>query len=111
MKLDELVEADATTFDSREWSLQLHIGPMKGSASATLIDGKMLASGSVWLKFEYTAIGTVTFVGFSCMRSWMQDDGTYTVRTCRTEAWVPASTMKQGDVIGFDLIISPAEWA
>lgn len=111
MKLDSLLDHDASTFDDTEWHLSLHLGPMKGTVAADFVDGRWLPDGRAYVRFAFVATAPVTFIGFSVIRTWEEDDGTTKIRTCRSETWVPAYSLVTGQGIGFDLFIEPAEWA
>lgn len=111
MKLGDLISQDASGFNPDEWTCQLHLGPLKGAVSCDLASHDSLPNGNVHLVFEYRATKDFTFIGYSLLRIWRQDDGTVTVRNLRGDVWTPAYVALAGSVTTVDLIIEPREWA
>ena len=111
MKLDQLVAKDASTFVADEWSCLIELGPLRGSLPAQLVEGNVLPSGSVHLRFEYRAVIDHTFIGYRITRVWHRPDNTVVIRTVRSDTWVPAFTAKAGALIEVEVIINPEDWA
>jgi len=111
MKVDDLIDRDNMVIDVNEWTAYLELGPLRGSAQMTLAEGYALSSGSVYLRYQYTAPMDHTFIGYRVMRVWHAPDGTLVVRTVRSDVWTPAFVALKGAKIEVEVVINPEDWA